>query len=138
MSLSNSRLSYSDCFDLLDRALDEPRGIRAEVPSMNAAVYLRMRIHHARTIDRAENKVTYPDPDHPHHGRSPYDVLVIRLEDGDPSAWVYIDKQIVEIGRIEAIPEDYQIEFRPTLMIEGPKVEIESVLPALAPTIRRR
>ena len=31
MSLSNSRMSYLDCFDLLDKALDEPRGIRVEL-----------------------------------------------------------------------------------------------------------
>ena len=53
MSLSNSRHAYLDCFALLDRALEDPRGIRAEVPSLANAIRLRLRIHQARAIDRA-------------------------------------------------------------------------------------
>ena len=126
MSLSNSRLSYADCFELLDRALDEPRGIRAEVPSAKAAGYLRMRIHHARQIDRSENAATY-EPDHHLHGRSPYDIFVIRLEEADGRSWVYLDKQKVEIGAIEPIPEGYQIEApAPVLQLEHQPQEINN------------
>lgn len=141
MSLSNSRLSYSDCYDLLDRAIEEPRGIRVEVPDLNAAVYLRMRIHHARTINRQENARIYKDPSEPLHGRSPYDVFVVRVEEANGLAWVYLDKQKVEIGRIEVIPEGYQIEHEPMKMIEGPKVEaVAEAVPEPNPKvmIRRR
>src|ERR1017187_8574274 len=121
MSLSNSRLAYTDCYTLLDRALDEPRGIRIEVNDLAAANYLRMRIHHARTIDRQENKVTYPDKDHPLHGRSPYDILIARIEGDEDSGLLYLDKQKVEIISVEPIPADFQVEFKPVRMLEAPK-----------------
>ena len=140
MSLSNSRLSYTDCFDLLDRALDESRGLRIEVPDLNAANYLRMRIHHARQIDRNENKITYPEPDAPLHGRSPYDILVVRIESVNGSGWVYLDKQKVDIISVEAIPDDHQIEYSPMKLIEPPRPLPPIDLPIVAPIpgIRRR
>jgi hypothetical protein len=130
MSLNNSRASYSDCFTLFDRAMDADRGIRIEVPTTDAATYLRMRMHHARTIDRRENKVTYAEPDHPLHGRSPYDVFVIRLDPGEP-AWVYLDKVKVEIGRVEEIPADHRIEYNQTQpkALAEPESEFEIVEP---------
>lgn len=140
MSLSNSRLAYNDCFDLLDRALDDPRGIRVELADENSAVYLRMRIHHARSIDRADNEKTY-EPDHPLHGRSPYDILVCRIDSASDPVWLYLDKQKVEIGRIEPIPEGTLIEHRPMLQLEGPKPvvgEALSSVPTPALVLRRR
>ena len=111
MSLNNSRRSYDDCFGLFDRALEADRGIRIEVDDIRAANYLRMRMHHARTIDRRDNKLIYPDPEDAMHGRSIYDVFVIRIEDGEP-AWVYLDKEKVTIGRVEEIASDHKIEYR--------------------------
>lgn len=141
MSLSNSRLAYTAEYSLLDRAVEAERGIRIEVPSIDAAYYLRMRIHHARSIDRADNKNTYQDQQHPLHGRSPYDILVCRIE-GEAPAWVYLDKVKVEIGTVEEIPLDYALEFKAPLLIEGPKAaEPKTELPMPAPAspgIRRR
>ena len=111
MSLNNSRRSYDDCFSLFDRALEADRGIRVEVDDIRAANYLRMRMHHARTIDRRDNKLIYPDPEDAMHGRSIYDVFVIRIEDGEP-AWVYLDKEKVTIGRVEEIATNHRIEYR--------------------------
>jgi hypothetical protein len=34
----------------------------------------------ARSIDRAENRVTYADPAEALHGRSIYDIFVIRID----------------------------------------------------------
>ena len=137
MSLSNSRHAYLDCFALLDRAIDDPRGIRAEVPSLANAIRLRLRIHQARSIDRLDNARTYA-PDHPMHGRSPYDILVCRVEDAGDRAWVYLDKVQVQIGAIESIPEDWA----PVQMVEAPKPRLQIEYkpePAQAePTIRRR
>lgn len=146
MSLSNSRLAFTDCFALLDRALEETRGIRVEVRDEDKATYLRMRIHQARIIDRRENKVTYPDPAHHLHGRSPYDILVCRIETANGSTWLWIDQQIVEIGRVEAIPEGAQIEYQPMKLLEGPREElrviadadVEIIEPKVQPKIRRR
>lgn len=114
MSLSNSRAAYADCYKLLDAALADPRGIRAEVPSLNNAFRLRLRIHQARSIDRLDNARTYPD-DHPLWNRSPYDSLVCRVESGD-RCWVYLDKVQVEIATIEPIPEGHQYQ-----AVEAPK-----------------
>lgn len=140
MSLSNSRLSYLDCFDLLERATEAPRGIRVEVPSHARGTHLRMRIHQARQIDRFENSRTYPS-DHPLHGRSPYDIFTCRVASSDGRHWVYIDRVKAEIGAIESIPEDHQIEPpKPTLRIEY-KPEIAPSVPNQAytgPQIRRR
>jgi len=145
MSLSNSRLAYTDCYELLDKALDEPRGIRVEVPDLNAATYLRMRIQHARAINRAENEKTFPDPADPLHGRSVYDIFVVRIEDAGDHAWVYLDKQKVELGKVESIPEGHQIEAPRSIpqlvsttdeiVIENP-VEIETQ--KQIPYLRRR
>lgn len=142
MSLSNSRLSYSDCFKLLDQALEESRGIRVQVPNIESANYLRMRIHHARSIDRSDNKHTYEDPQHPLHGRSVYDELIVRIEESGDRGWVYLDKQKVEIGIVEPIPADHQVEFASPKAIEGPKAidgEFTEQEPQrLIPHIRRR
>ena len=118
MSLNNSRRSYDDCFSLFDRALEADRGIRVEVDDIRAANYLRMRMHHARTIDRRDNKLIYPDPEDAMHGRSIYDIFVIRIEDGEPKAWVYLDKEKVTIGRVEQIPSDHKIEYRAVPQVE--------------------
>jgi hypothetical protein len=121
MSLNNSRRSYDDCFALFDRALEADRGIRVEVDDIRAANYLRMRMHHARSIDRGENRVIHADPGDAMHGKSIYDIFVVRIEDAAPKAWVYIDKVKVEIGRIEAIPADHRIEYES--MPARPRIE---------------
>ena len=129
MSLNNSRRSYDDCFSLFDRALEADRGIRVEVDDIRAANYLRMRMHHARTIDRRDNKLIYPDPEDAMHGRSIYDIFVIRIEDGEPKAWVYLDKEKVTIGRVEDIPTDHKIEYRPQPIVQ----QVEYHLPPITP-----
>lgn len=135
MSLSTSRHAYLDCLALLDKAMAEPRGIRAEVPTLAAATHLRMRIHQARAIDRNDNAKTY-DPDHPLHGRSPYDILVVRIEETPDRVWLYLDRQQVLIGAIESIPADYQIEPpKPTLRIEYHPTPEAKGIPL---TVRRR
>ena len=124
----NSRNAYLDCYDLLDRALDEPRGIRVQLTEVNDATYLRMRIHHARTIDRSDNKKTYPDLAHPLHDRSPYDALVCRIEEANGSTFLWLDKQKVEILGIEAIPADARIEFTEPKALAPPEPQAEIVI----------
>lgn len=136
MSLSTSRHAYLDCYALLDAALADPRGIRAEVSTLAAATHLRMRVHQARTIDRNENAKTYP-ADHHLHGRSPYDILVCRVEETPTDhAWIYLDRLQVNILTIEPIPEGHLIEApKPMLQIEH---HPEPIAVAPTPTIRRR
>ena len=138
MSLSTSRHAYLDCFALLDRALEDPRGIRAEVPSLANAIRLRLRIHQARSIDRSDNAKTY-DPDHPLHGRSPYDVLTCRVEDNGAGAWIYLDKVQVLIGTIEPIPEGWApVQMEPAKPVLRIEYKPDPTPAPLAFTIRRR
>ena len=96
MSTSTSRLSYGDCFDLLDRACADAKGMRVKCSTFAAAQAFRMRMYAARQIDREDNKQVY-SKDHPMYGRPPYDVLRItirRVYDSpeDDSSWLYFER----------------------------------------------
>lgn len=86
MTTSNSRLSYEDCFKILDQAVESPNGLRLKFKEHGDAIHFRLRCHCARMIDRHDNKQTYPAPDpvtgdagHPMWGRSVYDDIVIKV-----------------------------------------------------------
>ena len=92
MSLSDSRLSYTDCYEAMDRALEDEKGIRVVVEDNNAATYYRMRLHQARKIDRRHNKSVY-EPGDKLYGHSVYDVLIFRIrEDIEGAWWVYMEQ----------------------------------------------
>ncbi len=101
MSTSTSRLSYGDCFDLLDRACADAKGMRVKFSTFAAAQAFRMRMYGARQIDREDNKQVY-SKDHPMHGRSPYDVLRMTVQRAsyerdtngyvDDSSWLYFER----------------------------------------------
>lgn len=99
MSTSTSRLSYSDCFELMDRALEDPRGVRVKFPDEGGANYFRLRLHSARKIDRQDNCEIYPK-DHPMYGQSPYDQLIARKRYEAPFWWLYIEHDNV-CGHLE-------------------------------------
>lgn len=104
MSLPKSRNSYQDCYELYDRALGSPHGIRFNVESEDAAINLRMRLHMARSIDRDDNASMHPKGT-PMHGCSAFDPLQILLRsDTDGLWWVYIEPRAVHIiGDIEEL-----------------------------------
>lgn len=83
MSTSTSILAYADVRELLDRAIDSPNGIRVTLPDRlegkpgGTATYFIQRAYKFRTLDRRENAKIYP-PGEPMHGKSVYDVLVVR------------------------------------------------------------
>jgi hypothetical protein len=87
MSFPTSTIAYTDCYEAFDRALDHPRGIKVPTRTSADAERLRMRMHQARKLAREANTKIYPDPEHPLHGRSPYDALVVRI-DGN---WVRVE-----------------------------------------------
>lgn len=91
MATSNSRLSFDDCFEALDRALASPRGIRIIVDDEGAAYHLRNRLHKARVLDRKANAETY-DETHPLHGTSEYDELVVKLRLANGKSTILIEK----------------------------------------------
>lgn len=129
MTISDAKFAYNDCYAILDRAVEAKGGARVHVVDENAAIHLRMRLHQARKIDRRENRKVYPE-DHPMHGSSAYDGLVVRIKLIDGSAWVYVEKHSAAILRIESIdevPEVKQLTQEPQHLLEAP-----------TPVLRRR
>lgn len=111
MSLSDSRLSYGDCYPFLDQALADPKGARVFLDTYKQAFTFRVRLHQARKIDRKDNKEIYFDkPDAPLYGRSVYDALRMRLvraapEDGDDAYWLYAEHMTHDPSRVESLSE---------------------------------
>ena len=109
MAASSSRLSYNDCFEVLDKAIANTKGIRVEVPDWGAGNNYRLRLHQARAIDRKDNKETYPD-DHKLYGRSIYDQLVVRIKQVGTRWWMYIERFSTDNLNIEPLGEEYVID----------------------------
>lgn len=104
MSLPDSRLAYTDCFAMFERALNDPAGIRIRADERGHAFHLRMRLHKARQIDRDDNARTYERGD-PMFGKSIYDQFVIRVkEDQESFFWVYIERATMPT-HIEALSD---------------------------------
>jgi hypothetical protein len=101
MTISTSRTAYSDCFDLFDRALDSPRGIRNRCRDAGAANHLKVRLHYARTLSRREAREVYAEDD-PAFGVSPYDPFVVRVRAIEGVWWVYIEPRAVQ-GEVEEL-----------------------------------
>lgn len=110
MPVSNSRLSYSDCFTLFDKALADTKGARFQVNGGDLygdAYHFRLRMHQARAIDRKDNQAMYPDPGHPLHGRSELDPLVIQIKGPDTEGkwWIYVKHTKIDVDDIESLSE---------------------------------
>lgn len=103
MVTSTSRLSFTDCYDILDRALESERGVRITCEDEGQARHLRTRLHSARQIHRRDNAETYPLGD-PRHGSSEYDVLTVKLRANGKGVFLLVEK--VSTGmQIEEIEE---------------------------------
>lgn len=101
MSLSNSHLSYADCYDVMDAALEQPRGVRVSAESLDRARFFNMRMNQARSIDRKRNLETYNEGD-PLYGASQYDKLLVRIREEDDKVWLYVE--IIDSAKLEVEP----------------------------------
>ena len=101
MTVSTSKSAYLDCYDLFDRALDSAIGIRNRCANRGMANNLRTRLHYARAISRRESLEIYA-ADHPAHGTSPYDSLVVRIQQNKDGYWIYIEPRMVH-GEVEEL-----------------------------------
>ncbi len=102
MTLSTSRASYEDCFELFDQALEKADGIRVSAFDHGAAYHLFSRLQYARTLHRAEATEIY-EPSQPEFGISIYDTLIVRRpRERDGRWWVYIEPRKV-IGEVEEL-----------------------------------
>lgn len=91
MASSTSRLSYSDCYDLFDKALAADKGIRFPVLDKGSANHFRVRLNTARALNRRDNYASYTE-DHPLWGRSEYDSLSVLVRDIDGQFYIYLTK----------------------------------------------
>lgn len=114
MPVSSSRLSYSDCFTLFEKALEDTKGARFQPKSSKTDVpgnygdcyHFRLRMHQARAIDRKDNREIF-DPGDPLYGRSLLDPLVIQIKgpDSDGMHWIYVTHTEINIDDIESLSE---------------------------------
>lgn len=105
MTIPTNRMSYADIYDRYDLALEDPKGIRIPFDTEEEAMHYRMRLHNARAIDRKENAKLYAKGE-PLHGQSAYDVLQVRIREGEDGTWfVYIEPKDKYIGEVERLSE---------------------------------
>ncbi len=80
MSFSKSVLAYPDIKGYFEQAIESERGIRIICKDPKSATMYKHRMNYFRVLHRKDNAQLYPQ-DHSMHGRSPYDVLIIRQRD---------------------------------------------------------
>lgn len=101
MSFNKSPLAFDDVRKIFDAALEAPKGVKIKLPSPAAAIHMRARMHHFRSkIDRQNNYDIYP-PEHPMHGNSVYDRLVVKLNKGEDTLVVMLGANTVNIEEIK-------------------------------------
>ena len=133
MVTSTSRLAYSDCFDLMDKAIADPKGIKIKFSAGEDAWHFRIRLHTARKIDRQDNKDIY-DQGHPMHGRSVYDQLTMRIRKTNDFAWLRLERIDTREFEIESLTEperEPELAFTQTALVvkEPERPTVHETLP---------
>src|SRR4030095_8327979 len=116
MVASNSRFSYSDCYQLMDQAIADAKGIRIKFATQEEAWHFRIRLHTARRIDRTDNMETYP-LGNPMHGRSAYDPLTMRIRERADGLWLQLEKVDAREFEVTSLTDD---EPQPDLPLKPP------------------
>jgi hypothetical protein len=97
MAYAASINAYPDIRAVLDKALASEKGLRLTFATPEEAITFKGRVHSYRYKERKENRKVYPE-DHPLHGHSAYDPLMVKTE----------SPTVVKIIRLEN--QDYNIE----------------------------
>lgn len=125
MTISSSPLSYQDCYDLMTEALGDDKGARVKMADIDAAIFLRMRMHNARKLDRNANKEIY-DPGDKMYNVSIYDKLVVRIRNIKGEFWIYVEQTSMGmLGTVEKLSE--VVEEEPEPVLAGPVEELEPI-----------
>jgi hypothetical protein len=133
MVTSTSRLAYGDCYDLMDKAIADPKGIKIKFAQEGDASHFRIRLHTARKIDRLDNQITFEET-HPMHGRSVYDVLTMRIKPTTNGTWLRLERIDAREFEIESLSEPEPEPELPMAAIRGPTEKIERhVVEAIRP-----
>jgi hypothetical protein len=136
MVTSTSRLAYSDCFDLMNKAIADPKGIQVKFAQSEDAWHFRIRLHTARKIDRLDNMTTYPET-HAMHGKSVYDQLTMRIRTPDGPegiAWLRLERIDAREFEIESLSEPTK---EPELAFIKPTITAGPASPHQMEPIRR-
>lgn len=104
MSLPVHIDAYEDCLDYFEQALGQPSGIRVKFEEYGQAHLFTMRMHQARSLQRALHKRLYPSED-PRYGRTEFDKLMVRQprQDTEDFWWVYIERSNSRVMRVEPL-----------------------------------
>jgi hypothetical protein len=107
MTTSTSRLAFTDCQDIFEKAMSDPVGIRVMFETEGKARHFIGRMHRFRELDRLDNAQQFEDKSHPLHGKSNYDQCVVRLPKQDTEGywWVYVEKMTIDNMVIESLSE---------------------------------
>lgn len=92
MAYASSVTSYPDLRNVLDKALESTKGVRLTFEDDKAATTFKGRVHSFRFLDRKENKKIYPE-DHPMHGRSVYDPLMVKT----------VQPTVIDVVKLDAV-----------------------------------
>lgn len=130
MSLPTQPAAYTDCYDLFQRAIDNPLGVRTPFPTENAAKFFQLRMHQARKLLREQNCRIYPSTS-ALYDTSEFDSLQVQVRgpDGAGEHWIYVRPHGVVIDYVEPLgPGDTvpEIVREPVLQITHNKETAES------------
>src|SRR5262249_5762169 len=120
MTLSNSLMSYQDCLEAMDQAMEDPKGGRVRFDTQSAALAFHARCHQARKLDREKNCLVYEDPAHPQHNSSAYDILVLREKTDGENWYIYLEKLDPTSIEVEPLSEAPQITHVPIKRLPAP------------------
>jgi hypothetical protein len=139
MVTSTSRLSYTDCFDLMDKAIADSKGIKIKFSEESEAWHFRIRLHTARKIDRLDNMVTY-DETHALYGKSVYDGLTMRIVTKNGASWLRLERIDAREFEIESLsePEPELFDQPSTAMIKESTEKVKThIVEPLRKMVRR-
>jgi|SRR5579859_261996 len=103
MALPNSPQSYPDCYDFLEKAIDDTLGARKPFKTEEECRLFRLRCYRFRELTRQQNKTIYPLEDK-RYGTSDYDELVLQIHGGaDDWHWVYARRLTVGLDDVEPL-----------------------------------
>ena len=128
MSLPTSREAYFHYYELWDRALADPTGIRIRVESYEAAFYHRTRMHMARSIHKRESREIY-EPGDPRWNVSAYDRYQCMIRPAPPKDsdspreyYILVCPRVIGILEVESIS---QTEYNPAWLTNSPTLAVE-------------
>lgn len=134
MSLPIQPAAYNDCYAIWEAAASTRGGGRTPAGTYAQALYLRQRMHQARSLLRDQSRRAYPK-DHPLWNTSTYDEYKIVLKvDDENDYWLYVEHHgnWNAVAGFEPIPEDEMPALPPS---QGPPPRLLSPVAVPGPLL---